>query len=108
MRRTTSRAPLAYAISEAFGEVHTLAEEMREAFSNTPESLQQSRMGQGREAAAVALDLSQPYVPEILRDEKHQVEWREMHEGKERKLLAPPICPDLVSNRDSTRPLATC
>lgn len=55
------------AVSEAFGEITSLAEEMREAFDNTPESLQQSGAGEARGEAADALEnISEVEVPELL------------------------------------------
>ncbi len=49
---TKKKATLADITSEAFGEITTLAEEMREAYDNTPESLQQSAVGEARGEAA--------------------------------------------------------
>lgn len=57
------------AVSEAFGGITSLGESMREAFDNTPESLQQSAAGEAREAAADALEgISEIEVPEKLRE----------------------------------------
>lgn len=47
---------MADAVSEAFGEITSLGEEMREAFDNTPESLQESGVGAARGEAADALE----------------------------------------------------
>jgi hypothetical protein len=58
---------VADAVSEAFGDLEGLAEEMREAFDNTPESLQSSGVGEARGEAADALEnLSEPDAPERL------------------------------------------
>lgn len=58
---------IADAVSEAFGTLQGLGEEMREAFDNTPESLQQSGVGEARGEAADALEnLSEPDVSEAL------------------------------------------
>jgi hypothetical protein len=63
------------AVSEAFGELQTLGEEMREAFDNTPESLQQSGVGERRGEAADALEnLTEPSVPKSL--EPLVVKWQ--------------------------------
>ena len=60
---------VADAISTAFGVITELAEEMREAFDNTPESLQSSGAGEARGEAADALEqISEPDVPEGLGD----------------------------------------
>lgn len=62
------------AVSEAFGEISSLAEEMREAFDNTPESLQSSGVGEARGEAADNLEnISEPDVPDELQDEKFKV-----------------------------------
>jgi len=55
-------------ISDAFGEIESLADEMREAFDNTPESLQGSGAGEARGEAADTLENlhgDQPDVPEV-------------------------------------------
>lgn len=44
------------AVSDAFGILEELAEEMREAYDNTPESLQSSPVGEARGEAADALE----------------------------------------------------
>jgi hypothetical protein len=64
------------AVSEALGELTSLAEEMREAFDNTPESLQNDGVGAARGEAADALEnISEPDVPEELRGDKFKVKW---------------------------------
>jgi len=51
-------------IEEAFDTITELAEEMREAFDNTPESLQEGDVGQRRQEAADALEnFSLPDIP---------------------------------------------
>lgn len=87
MRKTWSTDTLAHAISEAFSEIFSLSEEMREAFDGTPESLKQSRLGRRREAAADLLEQYEPDVPAPLRE--HQVAWIEMRRGKDGKLFRP-------------------
>lgn len=55
-------------ISDAFSEIESLAEEMREAFENTPESLQGSGAGEARGEAAdnlESLHSDQPDIPDI-------------------------------------------
>jgi hypothetical protein len=55
-------------IADAFSEIEELANEMREAFDNTPESLQGSGAGEQRGEAADALESlhgDQPDVPDI-------------------------------------------
>lgn len=65
----TTKYTVADAVSSAFGTIEELANEMREAFDNTPESLQQSGVGEARGEAADALEnLSEPDVPESLAD----------------------------------------
>jgi hypothetical protein len=52
------------AVSDAFGNLQALGEEMREVFDNTPENFQTSGVGEARGEAADALEnLSEPYVP---------------------------------------------
>lgn len=64
------------AVSEAFGEIQSLAEEMREAFNNTPESLQSGGVGEARGEAADALEnISEPDVPTELQGDKFKVKW---------------------------------
>ncbi|HEX2557439.1 MAG TPA: hypothetical protein VHK86_03880, partial [Nitrososphaera sp.] len=56
---------------EAYGELQTLGEEMREAYDNTPESLQNSGVGEARGEAADNLEnISEPNVPEELMGDK--------------------------------------
>jgi len=58
---------VADAVSEAFSELQQLGEEMRDAFDNTPESLQGSGVGEARGEAADALEnLSEPDAPDEL------------------------------------------
>ncbi len=65
------------AVSEACGEIASLAEEMREAYDNTPESLQQSPVGEARGEAADALEnISELDVPEELQGDEFKVRWR--------------------------------
>jgi phosphopantothenate synthetase len=64
---TLSKITIADAVSEAFGDLSMLGDEMREAFDNTPENLQGSAVGQAREEAADNLEqLSEPSVPDSL------------------------------------------
>jgi hypothetical protein len=57
------------AIDDAFSALETLGGEMRDAYDNTPESLQQSDVGNMRDEAANVLEgLSQPDVPQKLYD----------------------------------------
>lgn len=64
------------AVSEACGELSSLAEEMRDAFDNTPESLQSSGVGEARGEAADALEnISEPDLPEELAGDKFKVKW---------------------------------
>lgn len=64
------------AVSEACGEITSLAEEMRESFDNTPESLQQSPVGEARGEAADNLEnISEPDVPTELQGDKFRVKW---------------------------------
>lgn len=67
-RKTTERKlSIVDAVSEAFGDIESLAEEMREAYDNTPESLQQSGVGERRGEAADNLEsISAPDVPDSL------------------------------------------
>jgi hypothetical protein len=72
------KAPLAEVVSEAFEMLAELGNEMREAFDNSPESLQQTAVNQAREAAADALEyLEAPDVPAELAE--LQVTWSEVH-----------------------------
>lgn len=64
------------AVSEAHGELVSLGEEMREAYDNTPESLQESPVGEARGEAADALEnISEPEVPTELQGKKFKVKW---------------------------------
>jgi len=64
------------AISSAMSEIQSLADEMREAFDNTPESLQGSAAGQAREEAADNLEnISEPDVPTELQGSGFVVKW---------------------------------
>ena len=68
---------IADAVSEAMGEIQSLAEEMREAFDNTPESLQNDGVGAARGEAADNLEnISEPDVPNELQDEAFKVKWK--------------------------------
>jgi len=52
---------------DEFAELTTLGEEMREAYDNTPESLQSSGVGEARGAAADTLEgLTEDEVPEAI------------------------------------------
>jgi hypothetical protein len=74
---------LAEAVSWAFTDLTGLGDEMREAFDNTPESLQQSGVGMAREEAASTLEcLSQPDVPAELAEV--QVMWSEVSRAPSR------------------------
>lgn len=65
---------IADAVSEAYGELEALGEEMREAFDNTPESLQSSAAGEARSEAADALEnIQEPDVDEELG--KIEIKW---------------------------------
>lgn len=65
------------AISDAWNTLEELASEMREAFDNTPESLQNSGAGEARGIAADALEnLSEPDVPEGFGDIAIKFEYR--------------------------------
>lgn len=56
------------AIDEAWGELTTLAEEMREAFDNTPEGRQNDGAGAARGEAADTLEnLTEPTMPDELK-----------------------------------------
>jgi hypothetical protein len=56
------------AIADSCGEIGILAEEMREAFDNTPESLQNSGVGEARGVAADALEcITEPYVDDSVK-----------------------------------------
>jgi hypothetical protein len=69
----TRRITVDDAVSGAWAVLEELAGEMREAFDNTPENLQQSAVGQAREEAADALEnLSQPSVPDGLGDREFE------------------------------------
>ena len=80
-------ATIADAVSEAFGEIQALAEEMREAFDNTPESLQSSVAGEARGEAADNLEqIEEVDVPDALKDV--QLQWQDAHEAKGRRGLS--------------------
>lgn len=74
LKTTTQKLTIADAVSSAFSDLQELGEEMREAFDNTPESLQQGDVGQRREAAADALEsISEVDVPEKFADVEIEV-----------------------------------
>ncbi len=80
---------MASAISEVGYQVYELAEEMREAFEDTPEVFQ-STTGKPREEAADDLERANDILmgfdlPEHLRDE--EIVWMEMRAGKTRRLF---------------------
>lgn len=57
------------AINTAFSTIEDLASELREAYENTPESLQQSGAGEARGEAADTLEnISEPDVPECAQE----------------------------------------
>jgi hypothetical protein len=63
------------AVNDAWSEFAELAQEMRDAFENTPEPLQLSEVSQAREAAADALEsLEKPDVPKELAEKGIEVE----------------------------------
>jgi len=77
------KASLTDVLSEAFEELAELGNEMREAFDATPESLQQSGVGQAREAAADALEcIEAPDVPAELAGV--QVTWSDVRRPRSR------------------------
>lgn len=60
-------------IMDAMAAITTLAEEMREAYDNTPESLQSSGAGEARGEAADNLEnISEPDVPDWLENVNHK------------------------------------
>jgi hypothetical protein len=62
------------AVSEGWGIIEELAQEMRDAADNTPESLQQGGVGAMRVEAADALEnISEPEVPDSLKEIKIKV-----------------------------------
>ena len=68
---TKRQTTIVNAINEALNVFQELGEEMREAFDNTPENLQQSAAGEAREAAADALEsISEPSFPKELEEEQ--------------------------------------
>lgn len=73
------RSTLDAAVSDAFADLQTLAEEMREAFDNMPESLQSSPYADGLTEAADSLEyMSEPSVPEMFKDANEvTIEWIE-------------------------------
>jgi hypothetical protein len=75
------------AVSEAFGELQSLGEEMRESYDNTPESLQSSGVGEARGEAADALEnISEPDVPETLGTEVFKFQERALTNKQQMRL----------------------
>lgn len=73
-KRYTQKVKLADAVSEAWGALEGLGEEMREAHDNTPEALQSSPVGEARGEAADNLEgLSEPVVPDSLAEREVEV-----------------------------------
>jgi hypothetical protein len=55
------------ALADAMAEIQSLAEEMRDAYDNTPESLQNGGVGEARGEAADTLEnINEPDVPAVL------------------------------------------
>jgi hypothetical protein len=86
LKQTPHKGSLADAVSEAFSELQSLGEEMRDAFDNTPESLQQSAVGEARGEAADALEgLDEPDVDDMFGSVP--VEWSTFHKRRESRSL---------------------
>lgn len=67
------------AVSDAMSEIQSLADEMREAFDNTPESLQNDGVGAARGEAADNLEnIQEPDVPTELQGEKFTFKYNEV------------------------------
>jgi hypothetical protein len=89
MRKGTNENKLSDAITEAYFEISALAEEMQEAFNNTPEQFKENS-GRSREEAAHWLEaVLEPQLPAELAGDSHWVKWPEMVAGKDRRIFRP-------------------
>lgn len=89
MRKSKNGNQLSDAISDAYSEISNLAEEMREAFDNTPEQFKDNS-GRSREEAADWLEVVlEPTLPRELIRGDHWIEWPEMVRGKDGRLFRP-------------------
>ena len=89
MRKSRNEKQLSDAISDAYLEISNLAEEMREAFDNTPEQFKDNS-GRSREEAADWLEaVLEPRLPQELNRGDHWIEWPEMARGKDGRLFRP-------------------
>jgi len=69
MKTVEQKMSIEDAVSSAFGDLQALGEELREAYDNTPESLQASAAAQARDEAANILEgLNEPSIPDALKD----------------------------------------
>jgi hypothetical protein len=89
MLKSANENTLSDAISEAYFEISTLAEEMQDAFDNTPEQFKENS-GRSREEAAHWLEaVLEPRLPADLTGNSHWVKWSEMVAGKDRRIFRP-------------------
>jgi hypothetical protein len=89
MRKSTSENKLCDAITDAYQEISTLAEEMQEAFEATPEQFKENS-GRSREQAAHWLEaVLEPRLPPDFCSDVHWVKWREMVAGKDGRIFRP-------------------
>jgi hypothetical protein len=75
MRKHWTGGSISYAFDNAYSEVSSLAEEMREAFENTPEQFKDNS-GREREITAEWLEaMLHPSIPSSIAGEGHWIEW---------------------------------
>jgi hypothetical protein len=89
MRQSWVENTISDGFSEAYYEISVLADEMREAFENTPEQFKENS-GKEREAAADILEaVFSPSIPSEISGNQHWIQWMEMRPGKDRKMFRP-------------------
>jgi hypothetical protein len=89
VRKSWTENTVSEALFDAYFEISQLADEMREAFENTPEQFKENS-GREREVAADWLEaVSQPDVPPRIAGKEHWIKWLEMRPGKDGRLFRP-------------------
>lgn len=89
VKKSLSGNSLSKAFDDAYFEISILAEEMREAFDNTPDQFKENS-GNERGITADYLEaMLQPSVPARVAGDEHHIEWLEMIKGKDGRLFRP-------------------
>jgi hypothetical protein len=89
MRQSWTENTISEGFSEAYFEISILADEMREAFENTPEQFKENS-GKDREVAADTLEsVINPSLPVEISGKEHWIGWIEKRPGKDGKMFRP-------------------